>query len=98
MYSKRAGIEGTISQGVRTLGLRCTRYLGLIKTHLGHVFTNSLRSQPMQHSLPQQVRFGPAVAQALDQLHSTVLTLAQAKEEARWTGTPWRNSQWAKRR
>jgi DDE family transposase len=33
----RAGIEGTHSQGVRTMGLRRSRYLGLPKTHLGHV-------------------------------------------------------------
>ncbi|HZA25932.1 MAG TPA: IS1182 family transposase, partial [Dehalococcoidia bacterium] len=38
-YSKRAGIEGTISQGVRAMGMRRSRYLGLIKTHLGHVVT-----------------------------------------------------------
>jgi transposase len=38
MYSKRAGIEGTISQGVHR-GLRRSRYVGLAKTHLGHVFT-----------------------------------------------------------
>lgn len=33
-YAQRAGIEGTISQGVRSFELRCTRYLGLAKTHL----------------------------------------------------------------
>ncbi len=33
----RAGIEGTHSQAVRTMGLRRSRYLGLRKTHLGHV-------------------------------------------------------------
>ncbi len=33
-YAQRAGIEGTISQGVRNFELRCTRYLGLAKTHL----------------------------------------------------------------
>jgi transposase len=38
-YAKRAGIEGTISQGVRRCGLRRSRYLGLAKTHLGHVLT-----------------------------------------------------------
>ena len=37
MYAKRAGIEGTISQGVRRSGLRRSRYLA--KTHLGHIFT-----------------------------------------------------------
>lgn len=38
-YGKRAGIEGTISQGVRSLGLRSSRYLGLEKTHLQHMAT-----------------------------------------------------------
>src|SRR5215471_9547453 len=33
----RAGIEGTHSQGTRTMGLRRSRYAGLPKTHLGHV-------------------------------------------------------------
>ena len=36
-YRHRAGIEGTHSQAVRTLGLRRSRYIGLHKTHLGHV-------------------------------------------------------------
>ena len=38
-YKKRAGIEGTISQGTRTFGLRRSRYLGLAKTHLQHLAT-----------------------------------------------------------
>ncbi|HJL37206.1 MAG TPA: IS1182 family transposase [Polyangiaceae bacterium LLY-WYZ-15_(1-7)] len=38
-YAARSGIEGTISQGVRTAGMRRTRYRGLAKTHLGHVAT-----------------------------------------------------------
>ncbi|MBD1852803.1 transposase [Leptolyngbya sp. FACHB-711] len=33
-YQRRAGIEGTLSQGVRAFGLRQTRYRGLTKTHL----------------------------------------------------------------
>jgi len=36
-YRHRAGIEGTHSQGTRTMGLRRSRYFGLQKTHLGHV-------------------------------------------------------------
>ena len=36
-YRHRAGIEGTHWQGVRALGLRRSRYIGLSKTHLGHV-------------------------------------------------------------
>jgi transposase len=38
-YKQRAGVEGTLSQGVRTFGLRRTRYWGLPKTHLQHVAT-----------------------------------------------------------
>ena len=38
-YQKRAGIEGTISAGVRVLHLRRSRYIGLAKTHLQHVLT-----------------------------------------------------------
>ena len=38
-YAKRAGIEGTISQGVFALGMRRSRYRGLDKTHLQFVLT-----------------------------------------------------------
>jgi len=38
-YDKRAGIEGTLSQGVRTFGLRQCRYRGLPKTRLQHLAT-----------------------------------------------------------
>jgi transposase len=38
-YSRRAGIEGTISQSVRRMHLRRSRYIGLAKTHLQHVLT-----------------------------------------------------------
>ncbi|AIQ89299.1 Transposase IS4 family [Methylobacterium oryzae CBMB20] len=36
---RRAGIEGTLSRGVRTMGLRRSRYLGLARTHLQHLLT-----------------------------------------------------------
>ncbi|MFN2122202.1 MAG: IS1182 family transposase, partial [Candidatus Promineifilaceae bacterium] len=39
LYNKRAGVEGTISQGVRAFGLRKTRYRGVAKTHLQHIAT-----------------------------------------------------------
>jgi transposase len=38
-YHRRAGIEGTISQGVRAFELRRTRYRGLPKTRLQHILT-----------------------------------------------------------
>jgi transposase len=38
-YAKRAGIEGTLSQGTRAYGLRRARYIGEAKTHLQHVLT-----------------------------------------------------------
>jgi transposase len=41
LYSQRAGIEGTVSQGVRTFGLRKARYRGLKKTHLQELSTAS---------------------------------------------------------
>lgn len=37
-YAARAGIEGTISQGVHVCGLRRSRSRGLAKTALGHCF------------------------------------------------------------
>jgi transposase len=39
LYSRRAGIEGTVSQGVRAFGLRQARYRGLKKTHLQELAT-----------------------------------------------------------
>ena len=39
LYNRRAGIEGTISQGVRAFGLRLCRYRGLAKTGLQHIAT-----------------------------------------------------------
>lgn len=39
IYAKRAGIEGTISQGVRVMGLRRSRSIGQEKTHLQHIAT-----------------------------------------------------------
>ena len=38
-YAQRAGVEGTLSQGVRAFGLRRARYRGLAKTHLQHIAT-----------------------------------------------------------
>ncbi len=39
LYSRRAGIEGTISQGVRAFGLRQARYRGMKRTHLQELAT-----------------------------------------------------------
>ena len=38
-YAQRAGIEGALSQGVRTAGLRRARYVGLAKTRWQHLAT-----------------------------------------------------------
>jgi transposase len=40
-YQRRAGIEGTLSQGIRAFGLRRCRYLGLAKTRLQHLATGA---------------------------------------------------------
>ncbi len=39
LYAQRAGVEGTLSQGVRAFGLRQARYRGLAKVHLQQVAT-----------------------------------------------------------
>ena len=39
LYAMRAGVEGTISQGVRAFGLRRARYIGMAKTRLQHLAT-----------------------------------------------------------
>ncbi len=38
-YNIRAGVEGTLSQGIRAFGLRQARYIGLPKVRLQHIFT-----------------------------------------------------------
>jgi transposase len=45
-YAQRAGIEGTVSQGVRGFGLRRCRYIGLAKVHLQHVITAAAMNLP----------------------------------------------------
>jgi hypothetical protein len=37
LYSKRSGIEGTLSKAVRAFGQRNARYRGLNKTHLQQI-------------------------------------------------------------
>jgi len=39
VYAPRAGIEGTLSQGIRGFGLRHCRYIGLSKAHVQDIFT-----------------------------------------------------------
>jgi transposase len=40
-YAQRAGIEGTVSQGVRVCEVRHSRYRGQAKTHLQHLCTGA---------------------------------------------------------
>ena len=40
-YARRAGIEGTIAQGVHAFDLRRSRYIGLPKTRLQHLIIAS---------------------------------------------------------
>jgi transposase len=55
-YQQRAGIEGTLSQGIRRGTVRRSRYIGLQKTHLQEVATaagiNILRSINFLHDKP----------------------------------------------
>jgi transposase len=56
LYAIRAGVEGTISQGVRAMGLRRSRYIGQNKTHLQHLATaaamNLVRLDRWLNSIP----------------------------------------------
>ena len=55
-YQQRAGVEGTLSQGIRRGTIRRSRYIGLQKTHLQEVATasgiNILRSINFLHDKP----------------------------------------------
>lgn len=39
VYQQRAGVEGTLSQAIASLGMRFTRYIGMPKVHLQHLMT-----------------------------------------------------------
>ncbi len=69
-YAKRAGIEGTISQGVRVMGLRRSRYIGQEKTHLQHVATaaalNLVRSMAWLSGVPRAQTRRSAFARLYD--------------------------------
>ncbi len=41
-YAKRAGVEGTIAQSVRSCDVRRSRYMGAAKTHLQHLMTGAV--------------------------------------------------------
>jgi transposase len=56
-YHVRAGIEGTLSQGVRAFGMRRSRYIGLAKTGLQQVCTAAaLNASRMAHWLSETPR------------------------------------------
>jgi transposase len=56
LYNTRAGVEGTLSQGIATLGLRQARYIGLAKVRLQHLLTavamNVVRMVSWLHDIP----------------------------------------------
>jgi transposase len=70
-YHVRAGVEGTVSQGVRAFGMRRSRYVGLAKTKLQHACAatamNALRAVQwlagVPHAKSRLTRFA-ALAQA----------------------------------
>ncbi len=56
-YTTRAGIEGTLSQGIRAFGLRQARYRGQAKVHLQQVFTATALNLCRMHAwLTEQPR------------------------------------------
>jgi transposase len=78
-YQLRAGIEGTLSQATRSLGLRTARFIGHAKTHLQHLATatalNWLRlADWLDGHSPAQTRVSPFAELAPS--HSPPLALA----------------------
>lgn len=56
-YHVRAGVEGTLSQGVRAFGMRRCRYIGLAKTTFQHVcIAAAMNVARMVHWLDGQPR------------------------------------------
>jgi transposase len=54
-YAKRAGVEGTISQSVRTTKVRRARYIGQAKTHLQHLMSATMMNvMRMLHWLAEE--------------------------------------------
>ncbi|MFD9796862.1 IS1182 family transposase [Streptomyces sp. NPDC059070] len=74
-YKHRAGIEGTISQGVVRCGMRRSRYTGLRKTHLQHVLIacaiNLIRIDAWQVGTP----LGPTRTSHFARLRPTISTM-----------------------
>jgi len=56
-YKRRAGVEGTISQGVRALGLRRTRYRGLSKEHHRQSSTAQMPQLEALYALRDRILF-----------------------------------------
>jgi transposase len=70
VYAQRAGIEGTISQSVRVMGLRRPRSIGLARTHLQHLAEafalNLIRSMTWFNGLPRAQTRRSAFARLYD--------------------------------
>jgi transposase len=69
-YARRAGIEATVSQGVRAFGLRRARYRGQAKTHLQHILTaTAINLVRLFHWFQGDLREGTRQARFVRVLH-----------------------------
>jgi transposase len=73
-YAKRAGVEGTISQGVRAFGLRQARYIGHAKTHLQHLLIAAAINVERAIRWLEQEPLAPTRQSHFARLHATVPT------------------------
>lgn len=67
-YKVRAGVEGTISHGTRTFGLRRSRSIGLAKTHFQHVATAAAINLIRFHAWREERPFAPTRVSAFKAL------------------------------
>lgn len=80
-YQRRAGVEGTMSQGVRVGGMRQSRYIGTAKTRLQHILIavalNLVRVVAWLEEIPRaRTRVTAFAALARRQARMTVATAA----------------------
>lgn len=95
-YAIRAGIEATLSQNVRTHGLRRSRYRGLARTHVQHVLTatacNITRVSDWISAPPEHAAAPPTFTRCAQPPHDRVAPTSPA--ESPQIRTPAQGDRW----
>jgi transposase len=73
-YSLRSGIEGTISQGIRSFNLRKCRYIGLEKTRLQHALTAAAMNLDRVYAWLEGIPLAPTRSSQFEKMAHQKLT------------------------